>query len=468
MAKKNNKIIQLPLSPENYIKTRVRNLPIGDCYINKEWDETGMANIFVTREHSNGNKTIGLYLVDTYCLGVKDTHYFFNISNSEFEEIKEQTSEQLEIIKEKYELVHNIIFGGIEYAKEYGFKPHKDFKLTKFILEEDDDHIEFIDIEFGLKGKPAVFVGKEKHPSNIISQLEKTAGKDNFSIIQEEEFEDFYSDSDKKEFDNDHENYINKPISEWTEHDLDDILNGKKNTDITQTLQMTIAMYMSSLNKKDIKIISKKSEEYLKWNIVDDDEVEHKTFETKAEEEEYNLLFDKCDKPYYNALPEIESAIKKYPQSYNFWNLKGDYLFKIGAHAELYELSKEMYFKFPNEVIAFCNYLNMLKNTDRKEEADKLISAKGGLPTLFPSRKNFTIYEFVSFMKHLADCYIEQNDIHNAVACTLPLYEFDFYEEEKEIADNIFMNVTTKLMYHLQQTLNLNPEDFKFTDFPSF
>ena len=36
MAKKNNKIIQLPLSPENYIKTRVRNLPLGKCYINKD------------------------------------------------------------------------------------------------------------------------------------------------------------------------------------------------------------------------------------------------------------------------------------------------------------------------------------------------------------------------------------------------------------------------------------------------
>ena len=50
MAKKNNKIIQLPLSPENYIKTRVRNLPLGKCYINKDWYEMGMATFLL---HAN-------------------------------------------------------------------------------------------------------------------------------------------------------------------------------------------------------------------------------------------------------------------------------------------------------------------------------------------------------------------------------------------------------------------------------
>lgn len=457
MAKKNNKIIQLPLSPENYIKTRVRNLPLGKCYINKDWYEMGMANIFVTREHSNGNKTIGMYLVDTYCLGVKDTHYLFNITDKEFEEIKEQTSEQLELIDEKYELIHNIIFGGIDYAEEYGFKPHKDFKLTKYILD-DDENVELIDIEFGLKGKPAVFVGKEKHPSNIISQLEKVVGNDNFSIIREDEFEDFYSDKEEP----DDDNYIDKPISEWTEQDLDDILNEKKNAGNTQTLQLIIAMYMKSLKKKEIKIIENKSEEYLIWNIVDEDESENKPFKNKEEKEEYEFLYDKCDKPFENALPEIESAIKKYPQSYNFWNLKSNYFSKIGAYDELFKLSKELYIKFPNEVIAFCNYLNMLNDTDRKEEASKLISTKGGLPALFPSRKDFTIYEFISFMKHLADYYIRQNDIPMSIACTLPLYEYNFYEEEKNIVENIFMNVTETLMNHLQKKFNLKPEDFKF------
>ena len=457
MAKKNNKIIQLPLSPENYIKTRVRNLPLGKCYINKDWYEMGMANIFVTREHSNGNKTIGMYLVDTYCLGVKDTHYLFNITDKEFEEIKEQTSEQLELIDEKYELIHNIIFGGIDYAEEYGFKPHKDFKLTKYILD-DDENVELIDIEFGLKGKPAVFVGKEKHPSNIISQLEKVVGNDNFSIIREDEFEDFYSDKEEP----DDDNYIDKPISEWTEQDLDDILNEKKNAGNTQTLQLIIAMYMKSLKKKEIKIIENKSEEYLIWNIVDEDESENKPFKNKEEKEEYEFLYDKCDKPFENALPEIESAIKKYPQSYNFWNLKGVYLSKVATPDELYQFFKKTYIKFPDKVIAFCNYLNILYLTDRQEEADRLISTKGGLPTLFPSRKDFTIYEFISFMKHLADYYIRQNDIPMSIACTLPLYEYNFYEEEKNIVENIFMNVTETLMNHLQKKFNLKPEDFKF------
>lgn len=61
-----------------------------------------------------------------------------------------------------YNLAHNIIYGGNEYAEEHGFKIHKDFeKLTQYILEVDDDKIPLIDVEFGKDGKPLVIENKE-------------------------------------------------------------------------------------------------------------------------------------------------------------------------------------------------------------------------------------------------------------------------------------------------------------------
>lgn len=44
---KGKKVIQLPTSPENYIRTRARLLPIGKCYINEGWAESGFASIVV-------------------------------------------------------------------------------------------------------------------------------------------------------------------------------------------------------------------------------------------------------------------------------------------------------------------------------------------------------------------------------------------------------------------------------------
>jgi len=45
----------------------------------------------------------------------------------------------------------------VEYAEELGFNPHKDFNLVKNILEEDDEHIDLMYIEFGLNGVPAIY-----------------------------------------------------------------------------------------------------------------------------------------------------------------------------------------------------------------------------------------------------------------------------------------------------------------------
>ena len=152
------------LSPETYIRTKARQLPIAECFLNQKWNEIGMAHILVARKHNNGNFTIGFYLVDTYALGVKDSFYKFNISPSEYDEIiqtlikghSEMNSDSIE--KADYVLVHNIIYGAIAFAEDYGYKACREFYLTQFILEEDTEDIEFIDIDFGQDGKPLLIL----------------------------------------------------------------------------------------------------------------------------------------------------------------------------------------------------------------------------------------------------------------------------------------------------------------------
>ncbi len=195
------KIIQM-LSPENYIRKKARSLPLHECTINIDWKESGLAQISVARKHTNGNITSCLYLVDLLCLGVKDTHYMFNSTPYEYREQQDAIDERTSLKPVKYELVHNIILAGIEFAEEFGFAPHKDYtSITQFMLEEDNDDIELMEIECGMDGKPAYVRGPfdtDAKMKQIISRLEKTAGKDNYTIIDEdEEFEDdddFYDD----------------------------------------------------------------------------------------------------------------------------------------------------------------------------------------------------------------------------------------------------------------------------------
>jgi hypothetical protein len=123
------------LSPENYIRQKARNLPLFECLINKDWKEGGIAAVSVARRHANGNFTAGMYLVDLMCLGVKYSDYLFNGDEYEY---AEQFAKRGNLVLEKipYELAHNIIFASIKFAAEFGFKPHKDFEIARYILRK--------------------------------------------------------------------------------------------------------------------------------------------------------------------------------------------------------------------------------------------------------------------------------------------------------------------------------------------
>ena len=209
MAKNNKgKVIQM-LSPENYIRKKARTLPILECLVKSDWEEAKMATVLVARNHVNGNITVCTYLVDLMCLGVKDSMFLFNVPVHKYEEFKEKVNGGMEMTEVDYSLAHNIVYAGIEFAEEYGFKPHKDYEsVTKFMLEEDTEDIELIEIECGIDGQPVYMRGPfedDAKARRIIAQLDKTVGRGNYTYIdkldewddEDEEFEDDIEDEDE-------------------------------------------------------------------------------------------------------------------------------------------------------------------------------------------------------------------------------------------------------------------------------
>jgi len=208
---KKGKTIQLQ-NPENYIRTRARNLRIFECLINSDWKEGGIANIVVARKHTNDNITAAVYLVDLYCLGVKNTTFMFNESEPFYREKFDANPEMSDFTKIEYALAHNIIFSAVEFAGDYGFNPDKLFtSVTQYMLEEDTEDIELIDIECGLDGKPAYFQGPNDSNatvSRIVNQLERSAGKGNYDFTQVVGF-----DKDEVRFDEGEEDELAERIS---------------------------------------------------------------------------------------------------------------------------------------------------------------------------------------------------------------------------------------------------------------
>ena len=113
-----------------------------------------MATIAILRKHKSGNVTCGIYLVDLFSRGIKDTFFKFNEPENE---VMERFLEPY-YVEIQYNLAHNIIFGAYAFAKDFGFKAHPHFnEITQYLLEEDTEDIPLIEVEFGIDGKPLLF-----------------------------------------------------------------------------------------------------------------------------------------------------------------------------------------------------------------------------------------------------------------------------------------------------------------------
>jgi hypothetical protein len=207
------------LSPEKYVLTKARTLPIDKCMINIGWQENRMASVVICRRHVTGNLTVGIYLVDLLCLGVKDSFYFFNITP---EELEERVPIEGEFETISYELAHNIVYAGHDFALEFEIKPCREFTVTQYILEEDDDRIPLLDIDTGDKtGKPHLMARPGAATSEALAKLRQHAGEGNFVYtlvdddIDDEEEDDYEGDYDEEDWGD--EDDLNKiPIGEVT------------------------------------------------------------------------------------------------------------------------------------------------------------------------------------------------------------------------------------------------------------
>ena len=202
MAKKNTGKVTAQLSPENYIRTRSRTLPIFECWINSNWQESKMASIVIVRQHTNSNLTYCYYLVDLMCLGVKYSQFEFNETTVHYQSRMDEFRQDVDLIPVEYALAHNIIYAGIEYAEEYEFKPFKDFtNITQYFLEEDNESIELIEIECGDEnGQPCyIYNGLLEDKTElrrITAQLERIAGSGNYTLISEKDLEEDFEEDD--------------------------------------------------------------------------------------------------------------------------------------------------------------------------------------------------------------------------------------------------------------------------------
>lgn len=146
---------------------RAVDFPIHECVVNADWKARGLASVGVVREMPNLKYLMGVYLVDTYCLGVKDAFSQVNIRASRIAEFKSRSNLRFEPIP--YEDARSLVLGAIEYARELGFEPHPDWAEARYLVEPERSFMRRF--EFGHEGKPLYIQGPHDDGDSIMRRL---------------------------------------------------------------------------------------------------------------------------------------------------------------------------------------------------------------------------------------------------------------------------------------------------------
>lgn len=446
MAKKNSgKVVQM-LSPENYIRTKARTLPLYECWINPDWEEVKQASCIVSRKHSNGNISYCFYLVDLLCLGLKFTHFVFNEPISHYKDFLAQTKEDISLELVDYAVVHNVIHAGIEYAEDYEFKPCKDFTLiTQYFLAEDNDDIEFMEIECGGDDGQPVYLHSSTmttahEKERIIAQLERTAGPDNYILVDEdEEYDDFYDDFDDQE-----DVYTQKTFEENREIFIN-LYNGLKDSDdpndLIRLTKVTDALFLKITD--NILVGQYYDELFDRLSIhVEAEEIVKELLGVKHETE----INDELNELFMSVFMNLHRNLKKAREGLELFRREAEGIPAI-AFLELLILQKESSDKFAETLRKYATiypdyslinliWLNHIYASENVP--DEIASKTFNLDTLFPGRDSLHFLEMFYYLMFISNVVTYEDNADQMEAFYQVLDEFDLPEEISKIVENSF------------------------------
>jgi hypothetical protein len=138
-----------------------------------------MACLLVARRADRNKVSVCGYLVDVYCLGVKNAmgplfmpeRRLFEFSRTFFAAFPTAP------LPAPLELAQHLVFGAVKYARNLGFQPHPDFEAAA-------DHLGRWTgpsaISFGRDGKPFYVEGPYDDARHVLAMLRRIVGPDDF------------------------------------------------------------------------------------------------------------------------------------------------------------------------------------------------------------------------------------------------------------------------------------------------
>lgn len=157
--------------------------PIHECFVNPSVRDLGMGEVLISRRGPAGEMAYSLFLIDRYCLGVKDC--FGRVgSGANYRRLVDSIAES------GHKWAHidpasarKLVEDVVAYSESIGLKPHSSYRAARMIFGDIDPSTAKVTYEMGRDGKPCFIAGPMNSTvdcNRIIARLTESCGADGF------------------------------------------------------------------------------------------------------------------------------------------------------------------------------------------------------------------------------------------------------------------------------------------------
>jgi hypothetical protein len=160
--------------------------PALHCWIGNSITQQGIGWVVFARAMSNGPVAVASFLVDSYCLGVKDV-FAEILPRSAYDDkyMRKMTTDMPSRSVAPAE-ARKLLEEAVAYAREIGFSPHADYPRAMTIFGDINAADSDAQFQFGKDGKPFFISGPNDSPERckqIVAILSKTCGPGLFDYL---------------------------------------------------------------------------------------------------------------------------------------------------------------------------------------------------------------------------------------------------------------------------------------------
>lgn len=165
---------------------RAAAAPILHCLTTESLWTQGIAQVLISRQLSSGQVAFAVFLIDRYCLGVKNALCDFGARSQYFEKIYEGVARSSPVVSLTPPDARKLVEEAVAYARDLGFAPHPDYAKAKAIFGDIDAAQSERKFEFGKDGKPFFISGPHDSPGrcqSIVGILNQRLGAGGFDYV---------------------------------------------------------------------------------------------------------------------------------------------------------------------------------------------------------------------------------------------------------------------------------------------